>query len=561
MDEMDEKRKKQKGNDGKSNQTAQFVAQREAQIKKLKEQEQVIRRRKLNLPTPQVGEAELEDIVKIGQAGESARDLVGGGSDATGRLLGEYESLGQARMARTPRMAPQQDNILAEARNLRNMSAAQTPLLGQENTPLHGQDDGTGFEGATPRHEVAATPNPLATPGRGPLTTLRSVIGATPARTPFRDNLSINDEGYGETPQDEKRRLNAARRALTSGFKNLPEPENNFELAEDEEEQEEDEAAIMTEEDAAERDARLKAARELEERLELERRSSVVKQGLPRPANVDPRAIFDSLNDSSDNLTSELRLINFEVANLMRHDSLAHPIPGTSVPGISVSEYDMPEDEYVASAKSLIHDELASALGLPGANDEQLKLAIGSSLDDTAFSEDWASQRAGLVWSPKSRSWVDSSSLSPADLTAAYTSMIGSSRERMVAEATKASKIEKRLGKQLGGYQAINAKTRKGILDTMEEIQATKRELETFLMLRGMEEAAVPSRLEKKREEVGKLERRERDLQSSYADLNDERRALQEKIDQVGPLCSGLFYSITHSLISANVLADMLADL
>jgi pre-mRNA-splicing factor CDC5/CEF1 len=106
-------RKKQKTNKdggGKGNQTQQFVAAREAQIKKLKEQNQVFRRRKLNLPTPQVGEAELEDIVKIGQAGESARELVrgeGAGGEATGRLLGDYESLGQAKMARTPRTAQQ----------------------------------------------------------------------------------------------------------------------------------------------------------------------------------------------------------------------------------------------------------------------------------------------------------------------------------------------------------------------------------------------------------------------------------------------------------------------
>jgi pre-mRNA-splicing factor CDC5/CEF1 len=110
IEEQEEKNKKRKGNEdgkGKSNQTAQFVAAREAQIKKLKEQE-IIRRRKLNLPMPQVGEAELEDIVKIGQAGEMARELVGaeGGNEATGKLLGDYESLGQARTARTPRTAP-----------------------------------------------------------------------------------------------------------------------------------------------------------------------------------------------------------------------------------------------------------------------------------------------------------------------------------------------------------------------------------------------------------------------------------------------------------------------
>lgn len=54
---------------------------------------------------------ELEDIVKIGQAGESAKALVFGGSDASGRLLSDYEGLETARMARTPRTAPQRKYI------------------------------------------------------------------------------------------------------------------------------------------------------------------------------------------------------------------------------------------------------------------------------------------------------------------------------------------------------------------------------------------------------------------------------------------------------------------
>jgi pre-mRNA-splicing factor CDC5/CEF1 len=59
------------------------------------------------LPGAQVGEAELEEIVKIGQAGENTKALVNGGSDASGRLLSDYDGLEGAKMARTPRTAPQ----------------------------------------------------------------------------------------------------------------------------------------------------------------------------------------------------------------------------------------------------------------------------------------------------------------------------------------------------------------------------------------------------------------------------------------------------------------------
>jgi pre-mRNA-splicing factor CDC5/CEF1 len=110
-EEEEAERKKRQRKNGKeggdtSHQT-KFIAARDAQIQKLKEAESMGRRRKLVLPTPQVGEAELEEIVKIGQAGENAKALVGGGSEASAKLLSDYEGLDGARMARTPRTAPQ----------------------------------------------------------------------------------------------------------------------------------------------------------------------------------------------------------------------------------------------------------------------------------------------------------------------------------------------------------------------------------------------------------------------------------------------------------------------
>lgn len=332
--------------------------------------------------------------------------------------------------------------------------------------------------------------------------------------------------------------MKAARRALQAGFASLPTPENNFELAEDEEDEEEGEEQFLSEEDAAERDAKLKAAREREEQLELARRSSVVKQGLPRPVAVDPTSILADLNetiDENDELSEALRAVNLEVALLMRHDTLAHPLPGTSVPGNTASDYDMPEDDRVAEARKTIHLELATSLGLPGASEDQVKIIVAESVTDEAFAENWAKQRQGMLYSPLHDTWVDISDMSAGELRSAYTATIHQSTERMIAEATKASKAEKKLGKQLGGYQALNAKVRKSILETMEEIHSVQRDLETFRMLKGLEEAGAPGRLEKKRMEVGELEKRERDLQARYAEINDERRGLVESIEQVSP--------------------------
>lgn len=118
-DEEAERKKRQRTNaegKGEPHQT-KFVPARDAQIQKLKEAEQIGNRRKLMLPPAQVGEAELEEIVKIGHAGQQAKYLVDrGGDEASGQLLGEYSDLEKAKMARTPRTAPECRLILCHLR-------------------------------------------------------------------------------------------------------------------------------------------------------------------------------------------------------------------------------------------------------------------------------------------------------------------------------------------------------------------------------------------------------------------------------------------------------------
>jgi len=265
---------------------ANFLPAKDQQIQKLKEEQQISKRRKLQLPGAQVSEQELEEIVKIGQAGESARMAAEEGGNEAGRgLLGEYSALSHAKDARTPRTAPQADNVMAEARNLRNMTAQQTPLLGDENADLHELVGRSGYEAATPSGSVQATPNPLATPFRRPgggevEATPRSVRGgpagapgATPLRTPMRDSLAINtpygERPVSETPREQKQRLRAAQSSLQAGFASLPKPKNDFELVvpedDDDEDMEMDNGGVpLSVEDAAERDARI-AARKAEE--------------------------------------------------------------------------------------------------------------------------------------------------------------------------------------------------------------------------------------------------------------------------------------------------------
>ncbi|KAG1715612.1 hypothetical protein ID866_1536 [Astraeus odoratus] len=546
-DEEAERRKRQRRNEkesqGPGHQT-KFIPARDAQIQKLKEADSIGRRRKLVLPNAQVGEAELEEIVKIGQSGENAKTLVSGGNEATSKLLGEYEGLEGARMARTPRTAPQQDNVMAEARNLRNMTIAQTPLLGDENTPLH-PTGGTGFEGATPRHQVAFTPNPLATPLHESTANGKTPVGATPLRTPMRDNLSINPATGmvtgGETPREQRLRTDSAKRALKAGFMSLPKPENNFELLVPDDEEQEAPQGPAIEEDAAERDAREKRMREEEERKALARRSQVVQLGLPRPARVDVEQLMHQLNlgEEDDELADARKLINAEIASLMLHDSVTHPLPGTNLPGGTVSSYVLPSDEDVAEAKSMVHLELATLIGFPAASEAQVKegLQTLSQSEEVDGTISWADERQKLAFNPSTRIWVDPDSLSLEERIAGYTVLLEGCREQMSKDASKAFKLEKKLGITLRGYQERSKKLADRLTGAFDELVKTKLDYESFSRLATNESAAGPRRVETLREEVDILARRERLLQGRYAELERERQdaasrvaALEEKI-------------------------------
>jgi pre-mRNA-splicing factor CDC5/CEF1 len=433
---------------------------------------------------------------------------------------------------------------MTEALNLRNMTQAQTPLLGEENTPMHvSAQGGTGFGSATPHHQVAFTPNPLATPLRsnGSDVSATPRAGATPLRTPIRDSLSINPEDgtprIGDTPREERMRATAAQRSLKLGFASLPQPSNDFEvvLPEDDEEGEEDEQT-MTVEDMAERNARMKKLQEEEERKALERRTNVVKRDLPRPVYVDRDQLLQSLRETPEErsiLSDAQKLIDNELVDLIEHDTIAHPLPGTPYPGGTPSMYDIPEDEDVAAAALAVHAELSATLGIMGASPEELKkgvvLAAGEDeVDREALS--WAHMRDTWAYDRNLKAWVDASSLEPEQRIAGIAALLMQDREAMTKEAGKAAKVEKKLNVVLGGYNARSAVLAKRVKDASDELLKAHIEMQSFAQLRVTEQAAAPRRVDALKEEVEELERRERELQVRFQELSLAKEEVQAQI-------------------------------
>lgn len=208
-------------------------------------QEPVRKRSKLVLPEPQISESELEQVVKLGKASETARDAAQeSGHKASEALLADYSLTPGSAALRTPK-APSlsRDTILMEAQNIMALSNVDTPLKGGLNTPLHE----TELSGATPgKKGTTMTPNNLiVTPFRTPGGTLEgttprgartpsSIAGATPhtSATPLRDKLNINPEDHldFDTNQSAKQFQKQTKQHLLKALSTLPTPKNDYEI-------------------------------------------------------------------------------------------------------------------------------------------------------------------------------------------------------------------------------------------------------------------------------------------------------------------------------------------
>lgn len=529
--------------------SSHFVPAKDNLIQRQKEEANILKRRKLMLPEPQVGEVELEDIVKIGQAGETAKNLVEeGGEGASQGLLGEYSTLQHAQTARTPRTPAQADNIMAEARNLRNMTMAQTPLLGEANTPLHELSGrGTGFDGATPARTVSATPNPLATPlhsdSRDPSATPGGDgigPGGTPMRTPLRrNNLNINAGDdvsmMGDTPRDSRNRQIDTKKQLKQGFMALPKPKNDYELVLPEEELERiaeiaDEAGSMIE-DAADRAAKMKAITQEEEQKALARRTQVIQRGLPRPIDFEPSQLTKSLNTGNQLEDHIDRQITQEMVKLILHDAIVYPVPGGKIAGGGRSSLDPIEDEHLATAKALVHKELADVCGFPGATEEQIK-RVAVLADDEVFHKSWAQHSDEYLFDAKRSKWVKDG-LTDQEKIEGIKSLVDESRSKLIKEANQANKMEKKISKLIGGYEIRSKALNERLNEKFNQLDRSQIELSSFERLEINEVGAGQRRLESIEEEVNKLMRQGREGQSTYKELLEERDRLKVSIEDL----------------------------
>ncbi|KAJ6189088.1 hypothetical protein N7519_003996 [Penicillium mononematosum] len=485
-------RKQQLANKRKA---ASAAAARAGQMQKIREAEQSSKRRGLNLPAPQVSESEMEDIIKMGMAGDRAASRMSADDTVTRELIGNYSTIVGGTPIRTPQAAPEEDHIANEIRNIRALTETQSSLLGGDNTPLHEGGSSTGFDGIAPRRQAIVTPNPMATPFRQ-----ANGMGATPMH---------GGVGPGATPlrtpphlRDIKMHENLTRQQMRSKLSSLPKPkefEYDFDIPD---ESAEPTTMEISEEDAAERDRRNNEAREKAAKAEFKRQSQVYQRGLPRPAVLDLDALLQRASQVTDTIEG---LIANEAAALIAHDSRKFPVPDAQVKG-QAPKLSQLDDRFLDAARASIAAEIASTEAQQSEWQEK-------------FDDGWSSARAKSL--PGLENYEDDEQ-DPFQEEQRMIAAFDTVQTSLFETAERGNKIEKKLSLHYGGYQNRAKTLRSKIVEAGAALPAAMNELDAFRTLQISEESALSRRLERLREAVSFVMRREREAQDLYKSRKDE---------------------------------------
>lgn len=516
-------------------------------MNKMMNQDGSKKRSKLVLPSPQITDAELEEVVKLGIASEQTKAFVDNEDESASKgLLSDYSvTPGTNLPMRTPRTPAMQDNILQEAQNILNLQQVDTPLKGGINTPMYQ----SSFDGATPKHHVQQTPNMMiATPFRTPAVegqagfTPRGMTpragGMTPG-TAVRDSLSINrEEAFLDKQENQKQQQMELKNQLLSGLQNLPKPSNDFEIVVPDKFEINMDEPVDTEfvEDAEDIEARAAEKQREEDAEEFRRRSQSVQRDMPRPSDVNTTVLRppEMKRDLNAYQMAE-ELIKAEMIKMLRHDIVSHPTSDqmdalngkkTRAPALSkVNENkkalevdgldDISEDE-MNNARALLNDEIQIVKSAMAHGDLALEV----------YSKVWEECFGQLLFLPNQQRYTRAALANKKDRIESLEKRLEINRNHMTEDAKRAARLEKKLKVLLGGYQSRSLALNKQISDLHDQLDQCRIESVTFDMLRKQEKHAIPRRMAALEEDVLKQTERERALQHRYSDLLYEKDRL-----------------------------------
>lgn len=483
------------------------------------------KRSKLLLPDPQISDAELDDIIKIGHVSDTVRELVD--DNPTSTLLHDYNESSRlnavsSRTQRTPAGAI--DTVKQAADDLLALTNVETPLKGGLNTPLHTLD----FSGQSSTKQVVATPNTVLT---AVAATPKSVItgeqtpGApsTPGQTtPFRDQLNINQlEIIEPVPKIDLQRK----------FQSLPTPKNDFELILPEEESDESLHTVDEQiEDAKDIDERRAKLIAKQKELQLLKRTSVIQRHLPLPTKLNSEYKVRSNVDTE--LSKADDQIKAEMYALMEWD-----VDGKEPARVNTKNE-------LKDAQNLIDAEAAA---LAKADEVNLEL------DDDMWRV--IKTCSNELIRHKGQRFTRLQNLNKRDQLEALEDQYKILHNWWTAQhGEKIRKIEKRVKVKMAGYTAIQTNLESKIEELRKDKSRLLIELRTFQRLEENEQKAIVKRTNTIVEELRQQEHREKELQKHYDALKHRIWELNEaeKRQNATTAAQPVPYSTTTSFWGSN---------
>jgi pre-mRNA-splicing factor CDC5/CEF1 len=507
--------------------TSEDISSAALQAIKEAEEMSLASRKKLVLPAPQMSDSELQEILKIGKTGSAAKALVESAAsysqDFSKGLLAEYDNSIATSSFRTPMQPANEDNLKMQARNLKAMTESQTPLLG-DSVSLEGNIE---FKGATPKNAVLATPNPMAvhlTPkihADGGNSTPR-IQGSSISRTPLRDQMGINQAGssrseFGDdssvagTPRATSgvagsHQQSIMRSQLKSLFSELPKPKNDFEVVIPDQPSKKAKGVGIVD-DSETVMAREEAARLEEEAREFRKRSSAVQRDLPRPSVIS----IKKTNDAVQNLILE------ETERMMSFDAVKFPYPGQRPVSFDIKSFQEYSEEDLNAAAALIDQELI-----------EIEKTLKRMDFCAAIEAQYDSLHSEYLYVPKPKPrYVHLPSLSDQEKVEIYSILIENYRELIKHDSIMAQKLEQKANILFGGYEAKCEAYSRQIIEVYKDLEDAEIEYNSFLMLKQMEEEAIPIRLERAKREYDTLVLKNRDMQERYAELKADKTVIK----------------------------------
>lgn len=476
------------------------------------------KRTSLDLPTPQLNDEELLEIVKVG-------GTIAALGDAAGTTAPLVSSIGQAAaeaIGSTPMRTPGGKNtILQEAEDAVARNRLQTPLLGEDNPELHSLD----FNSGAPQKGAQATPNLLAqrlkTPGPGGSTAGTPFGGG---KTPLGGLTPYSTLGMTPSRQsegglmNEKLRADMRRMQVKHSLDSLPAPENEVEISLPELPTDEGNQQDDLVEDAADRAKRLAAEEEERRQQEFRRQSQVIQKEYPRPYLPNTIKLPQDTLPSDAELAEVERTVFEEMLGMVIYDAVHHPIKGVKPPKRAADRVEL-ADEEMARARKIAEQEAA-------VQREALGWTEGPPMDEVT--KTLQEQASHFLYLPSSKSYVDVKSVPKAEKIASLKAQFEKIRGQLERDSKKAQKLEQRTGLLTNGYATKVKGSQKRIDKLHEDRSQLRHELEVFRVLAEQEQGATTARVEAAKELADKEKSRNKRLQTKYAALLRAKEAFEE---------------------------------